>query len=189
MPDTAGRCCGSLGAFTPGRLGSLERLWEGAEHPDDQTLGWRAMSRRKRLGKLEQAAAKQARARDFAAVSIRWVTPDGVPEIPPSSGKSPAMTISLTRRADSPGSAPEWLDAAAPEASQRSEQPAPRGQRPRLPTEAERAAAIEVLRERARLGQYAGELPPSEAEIAAEWRRREVDREAEHRQRERSGRA
>jgi hypothetical protein len=50
----------------------------------------------------------------------------------------------------------------------------PRGQRPRQPIEAERAAAIEVLRKRAQVGQYLGPLPMSEAETAAESSRRET---------------
>jgi hypothetical protein len=63
--------------------------WSGAEHPDDQTLWWRAVSRAKRLGKLEQAAAEKVRARDLA-VSIQWSTSDGgVAEILPSSARPP----------------------------------------------------------------------------------------------------
>ena len=48
------------------------------------------------------------------------------------------------------------------------------GQRPRRPTDAERVAALEILRARARLGEYVGVLPASEAEIRAEQERRGV---------------
>ena len=130
------------------------------------------MSRAKRLGKLEQAAAERVRAHDLAAVRIQWVTPDGVAEIPPSSSRPPAMTISLTRSDDAPVPAPEWLDHDTPTVP--TERPALRGQRPRQPTEDERAAAIETLRERARRGTFAGELPPSAEEIRADQARREA---------------
>jgi hypothetical protein len=45
------------------------------------------------------------------------------------------------------------------------------GQRPRRPTDAEWAAALETLRARAQRGQYVGVLPASEAEIRAEQER------------------
>jgi len=134
------------------------------------------MSRQKRLGRLEQASAEKVRAHDLAAVRIQWVTADGVVEIPPSSGRPPAMTISLTRSDDAPVPAPEWLDPDTPTVP--TERPALRGQRPRQPTEDERAAAIETLRERARRGMFAGELPPSAEEIRADQSRREALRVA-----------
>jgi hypothetical protein len=81
------------------------------------------------------------------------------------------MTLNLTR-SDAAVPAPEWLGSdATPVVTER---PAHQGQRPRQPTEAERAAAVEVLRKRARLGQYLGPLPVSEAETAAESSRRET---------------
>jgi len=76
------------------------------------------------------------------------------------------MTISLTRSDDAPVPAPEWLDPDPPTVP--TERPALRGQRPRQPPEDERAAAIETLRERARRGTFAGELPPSAEEIRAD---------------------
>ena len=66
--------------------------------------------------------------------------------------------------------APAWMgDETEPVPSA---QPAPRDERPRRPTVEEQAAAIEVLRERARRGEYVGDLPASAAEIAAEETRR-----------------
>jgi hypothetical protein len=66
--------------------------------------------------------------------------------------------------------APAWIGDEAE--SVPSAQPAPRGQRHRRPTVEEQAAAIEVLRERARRGTFAGELPPSAEEIRADQARR-----------------
>jgi hypothetical protein len=64
------------------------------------------------------------------------------------------------------------MDSDAPSAPP--DRPTQFGQRPRPPSPAAQASALETLRERARLGQYVGELPVSEAELAAEHRRREA---------------
>jgi hypothetical protein len=68
--------------------------------------------------------------------------------------------------------APGWLDSNAAPAS--INWPAPGGQRPRCPSPTEQEAALEVLRERARCGMFAGELPPSAEEIRADQARREA---------------
>ena len=65
------------------------------------------MSRVKRLGKLETTAAVKVRARDLA-VRIRWITPDGDAEIPPSSARPSAMTITLSRPEAAAVPATEW---------------------------------------------------------------------------------
>jgi hypothetical protein len=127
------------------------------------------VNKHRRLAKLEEQRAKAERAAQFPAIRITWDT--SVPEVSPegSGGKPRALTMHLH-----PGSeampAPAWMgDEAEPVPSA---QPAPRGQRPRRPTVEEQAAAIEVLRERARRGTFAGELPPSAEDIRADQARR-----------------
>jgi hypothetical protein len=121
------------------------------------------VSRAKRLGKLEQAAAEKVRARDLA-VSIRWTTPDGgAAEILPSSARPPVMTLLLTR-SDPPVRAPGWLDADAPLAS--IERPARRGQR-RL--DSDTAPEPKPVRRR-------GQRPPPPTEQEMEAARAELTR-------------
>ena len=128
------------------------------------------MSRQKRLGRLEHAAAQAARQLSPVPVSIRLVTSDGV--IEPAQEAQVTLTLNLIGKDDPPARAPEWLDSDVPPAPP--DAPARRGRRPRPPSPAEQAAALEVLRQRARLGEYVGELPASEAELAAEHQRREA---------------
>jgi hypothetical protein len=127
------------------------------------------MSRQRRLGRLEKAA-QAARQRDQVPIGIGWVTSDGV--IEPASGAHVILTLNQSRKDDPPAWAPEWMDSDAPSAPP--DRPTQFGQRPRPPSPAAQASALETLRERARLGQYVGELPVSEAELAAEHRRREA---------------
>jgi hypothetical protein len=109
------------------------------------------MSRQKRLGRLEQAA-QAARQRDQVPIGIRWVTSDGV--IEPASGAQVILTLNPSRNDDPPARAPEWMDSEAPSAPP--DRPTQFGQRPRPPSPAEQAAALEVLRQRATAARTAG---------------------------------
>ena len=132
------------------------------------------MSRQKRLGKLEVVAAKAARQRSQVSVRVVWQTPDGEHvDIggPPSDA---AMTIRLTSSPDTVAPR-DWLapdldqadavvDAALAagvevDADTVAARRLPRGQRPRQPIEAERAAAIEVLRKRPRWASTSAPCP------------------------------
>jgi hypothetical protein len=142
------------------------------------------MSRQKRLRKLEAVAAEAARQRRPVSVRIQFAPSAGAVDSPPDDEAS--VIINLTRADPSPDWLASDLDQADPvvdaalaagvevDTDTVAARRRPRGQRPRQPTEAERAAAIEVLRKRAQVGQYLGPLPMSEAETAAESSRRET---------------
>jgi hypothetical protein len=84
------------------------------------------------------------------------------------------MTLTLSRPEAAAVPATEWLDSGISPAP--GGRPVQQGQRPPRPTEAEREAALEVLRERAQRGTFAGELPPSAEEMRADQARREARR-------------
>ena len=192
VPDAAGRGRGSSRALAPGRCSSLEPLRGVAKHPDARSIGGCSMSRQRRLGKLEDVAAKAARQRGQAPVRIVWQTPDGEHVDVGGPSSDAAMTILLTRSPDTVAP-PDWLASDLDQADAVVDaRPAagvevdpdtvagrsrPRAQRPRQPTEGEREAALAQLRERARRGQYVGVRAASAQELAAEHQRREALRQ------------
>jgi hypothetical protein len=119
------------------------------------------MNRRQRLSKLEERYAKVEKVRTVA-ISVRWSEPGDAAEIPPSPGKPSAVRITLQRHDATRPTVGKWPGDEVE--SEREPAPVERGQRPRRPTNAEQAAALEVLRARARRGEYLGILPASEAD-------------------------